>query len=337
MRVLLTGAAGNLGSETLPYLLERNHQVRTFDLDRPQNRGVLERYGNRIERVWGDITQPADVARAVLAFGSTADIAADGPSRAVEAVLHNAAVTPPLSELKPELARQVNVDGTRNLIDALKAKVPSAKLLFTSSIATFGVTQPGEAPPRRADSTLSESDHYSAHKIACEALLRASGLVYCIMRIGASPPINPQGGDPSLLRFMFERSLDSRVEYVHPRDVGLAQARALEVAEAWNKVLLIGGGKACQITNRELINGLFDAIGIGALPERAFGPTYLYGDWLDTEESQRLLDYQHHTYQQFLTEVSQNLGFKRLGVGLMRPFVRRFLLRYSAAYKAQRA
>ena len=322
MRVLLTGAAGNLGSETLPFLLERHHQVRTFDLDRPQNLRVLERHGNRIERVWGDITQAADVARAV---------------KDVDAVLHNAAITPPLSELKPELARRVNVDGTRHLIEALKAHAPAAKLLFTSSIATFGVTQPSEPPPRRADSPLTATDHYSTHKIECEAMVRASGLTFCIMRIGASPPVNPQSGDPSLLKFMFERSLSSRVEYVHPRDVGLAQARALEVDAAWNKVLLIGGGKACQITNRELINGLFDKLGIGALPDRAFAASYLYGDWLDTEESQRLLDYQHHTYQEFLAEVAQNLGFKRFGVGLMRPFVRRFLLRYSDAYKAQRA
>ncbi len=321
MRVLLTGAAGNLGSETLPFLLERHHQVRTFDLDRPQNQRVLSRHGTRIERIWGDITNPSDVLRAV---------------EGIDAVLHNAAITPPLSELKPELAKRVNVDGTRNLIEALKAKAPQAKLLFTSSIATFGITQPSEPPPRRADSTLNATDHYSAHKIECEALVRASTLPFCIMRIGASPPINPQSGDPSLLKFMFERSLKSRVEYVHPRDVGLAQARALEVEAAWNKVLLIGGGKACQITNHELINGLFDKLGIGALPERAFASTYLYGDWLDTEESQRLLDYQHHTYQEFLTEVSQNLGFKRFGVGLMRPLVRRFLLHYSDAYKAQR-
>ena len=107
--------------------------------------------------------------------------------------------------------------------------------------------------------------------------------------------------------------------------------------DAWNKVLLIGGGKTCQITNRELINGLFDRLGIGALPDRAFAPQYLYGDWLDTEESQRLLDFQRHSYDDFLAEVSQNLGFKRFGMGLMAPFVRRFLLRYSDSYRASRA
>jgi len=322
MRVLLTGAGGNLGGETLPFLLERNHEVRTFDRDSPQARRVLDRHGSRIERVWGDLTNPADVASAV---------------EGVSAVLHNGAVTPPMSELKPELAKRVNVGGTRNLIEAMKARAPQAKLLFASSIATFGITQPGEAPPRRADSPVAATDHYSSHKIECEAMVRASGLTYCIFRIGASPPINPSSGDPSLLKFMFERSLKSRVEYVHPRDVAFAQARALEVDAAWNKVLLIGGGKACQITNRELINGLFDRLGIGALPERAFASQYLYGDWLDTEESQRLLGFQRHSYDDFLTEVSQNLGFKRFGVGLMAPFVRRFLLRYSDAYRASRA
>ncbi len=321
MRVLLTGASGNLGSETLPFLLERKHEVRTFDRDSAQARRVLDRHDSRLERVWGDLTNPADVARAV---------------EGVSAVLHNGATTPPMSELEPVHAKRVNVDGTRHLIAALQARAPQAKLLFASSIATFGITQPGEPPPRHADSALFATDHYSSHKIEGEALVRASGLAYCIFRIGASPPIHPARGDPSLLRFMFERSLKSRVEYVHPRDVALAQVRVLEVDAAWNKVLLIGGGKGCQLTNRELINGLFEKLGIGALPDRAFGSQYLYGDWLDTEESQRLLDFQHHSYDDFLAEVSQNLGFKRFGMGLMAPFVRRFLLRYSDAYRTSR-
>lgn len=320
MRVLLTGAAGNLGSETLPFLLERGHTVRCFDLDTAGNRRVLERYAGRVECQFGDITSLDDVRRAV---------------NGIEVVLHNAAIVPPISEIKPELARRVNVEGTRHLIEALKQEAPTARLLFTSSIATFGITQPNEAPPRRADSLLTATDHYSAHKIECERMLRESGLTFCVFRIGASPPINPQSADPSLLKFMFERSLKSRVEYVHPRDVGVAEANAVDCDEVWGKVLLIGGGKACQITNRELINGLFEKMGIGALPERAFAGTYLYGDWLDTEESQRLLRYQHHTYQDFLNEVTKNLGLKRFGVGLMAPFVRRFLLRYSAAYKMQ--
>jgi nucleoside-diphosphate-sugar epimerase len=167
--------------------------------------------------------------------------------------------------------------------------------------------------------------------------LRESGLSFCIFRIGASPPVNPKGGDPSLLKFMFERTLKSRVEYVHPRDVGLAQVRALEVDEAWGKVLLIGGGTGCQITNRELINDLLTEVGIGALPDTAFAEKYLYGDWLDTTESQRLLDFQKHTYGDFLREVSSNIGFKRFGMGLVRPFVRRLLLSHSDAYKASRA
>jgi UDP-glucose 4-epimerase len=38
MRLLLTGAFGNIGSITLVELLKRGHQVRCFDVNTPANR-----------------------------------------------------------------------------------------------------------------------------------------------------------------------------------------------------------------------------------------------------------------------------------------------------------
>jgi nucleoside-diphosphate-sugar epimerase len=317
MFVLLTGACGNLGLETLRVLLERGHRVRTFDLGGTKQRAELEPYRDRIESVWGDVTEPAAVADAV---------------KGVAAILHNAAITPPLSELNPLSAYRVNVSGTKNLLDAAKAQAKPPRFLFTSSIAVFGVTQPELAAPRRADSPVNATDHYSAHKIDCEEAVRSSGLRYCIFRVAAAPPADPRKSHPSALSFMFERSLESRVEYVHPADVALAEVRALEVEEAWGKVLLIGGGKRCQIRNHELINGLFDAMGMGKLPKRAFSDRYLYGDWLDTDESERLLRFQKHSYEDFLGQTRAVIGRQRPVIRILSPVIRRFLLRYSAAY-----
>jgi len=37
---------------------------------------------------------------------------------------------------------------------------------------------------------------------------------------------------------------------------------------------------------------MMEVMGVGRLPEEAFGSEPAYMDWLDTEESQRLLQYQ---------------------------------------------
>ena len=320
MRVLVTGAAGNLGQETIANLLDAQHQVRAFDLPGKHTERLVQRHGARIDQFWGDLTQRSDVA---------------GAMRGVDVVIHNAALIPPPSEKRPDLSWRVNVEGTQHVIDAALAQPTPPRVMLASSIAVYGPRQ-DQAPPARVDDPIVATDHYSTHKIECEKRLRESGLTWLVTRIGASPPAKPQGGDPDLLRFMFERDLDSRVEFIHPKDVGMAQARAVDVEEAWNRVLLLGGGPRCHLRNRDLMHRMFERLGIGALPDEAFGGEPLYGDWMDTEESQRLLDYQRHTFDDFLDEVGTQFGLKRLGVKLVAPLVRRVLLRYSEAYKKSR-
>jgi UDP-glucose 4-epimerase len=321
VHVLLTGAAGNLGSETLPYLLSAGHRVRTFELDTPSTRKVLTPFADKVELVWGDITDTQGVMRALAGN---------------DAVIHDAAITPPRSEFEPELALRVNALGMQNLLLAAKQQARAPLIVFASSMAVFGITQPELPPPRRASDAIVGTDHYSKHKVACEELLVRSGLPHSILRIGVSPPRHPQQGDPRFLRLLFAHSLDSRLEFVHPADVGLAQSNVLTCPAAHGRVLLIGGGARCQITNRTLVNGLFERVGVGALPDEAFADTPLYGDWLDTQESQHLLAYQRHDHQDFLAEIGRNFGLKKWGISLARPLVRRLLLRYSEPY-ARRA
>ena len=54
MRVLVTGAFGNIGASTLHELIDEGHQVRGFDLDTKRNRETARTFGGRVEAVWGD-------------------------------------------------------------------------------------------------------------------------------------------------------------------------------------------------------------------------------------------------------------------------------------------
>jgi nucleoside-diphosphate-sugar epimerase len=98
MKVLLTGAPGNIGEYTIPVLLEEGHDVIAFDLQSPRSRGLASRLDPRVRVAWGDLCDPASL-RAAL--------------RGVEGVVHLAAIIPPHVDKAPDLARRVNVDGTR--------------------------------------------------------------------------------------------------------------------------------------------------------------------------------------------------------------------------------
>jgi nucleoside-diphosphate-sugar epimerase len=109
MKVLLTGALGNIGLYTLDALLKEGHDVVAFDLESPNGRKIGSRLGGRVRFARGDITDPACVCAAL---------------EGVDAVVHLAGIIPPAVDRAPDLAWRVNVDGTRNLIEQMESSDP---------------------------------------------------------------------------------------------------------------------------------------------------------------------------------------------------------------------
>ena len=65
MKVLVTGAFGNLGQLVVEQLLADGHQLRCCDLDAPQQRRLAKPYQARCEILLGDITDSAQHAALV--------------------------------------------------------------------------------------------------------------------------------------------------------------------------------------------------------------------------------------------------------------------------------
>jgi nucleoside-diphosphate-sugar epimerase len=224
------------------------------------------------------------------------------------------------SEEEPDWAREINVGGTKNLIQAILAQPQPPKLLFSSSFHIYGYTQ-DQIPPRKVTDLPQPVEHYAHHKVECERMVRESGLDWSIFRLAAALPLRliMDSG-------MFDVALDNRIEFVHTRDVGLAIANALEIEEAWGKVWHIGGGAACQLTQRQLVESVLGTVGLGMLPEDAFPSEPYPTDWLDTTESQRVLKFQRYTLQDYLRDLRARLGFRRYFVWLLSPVIRLWLL-----------
>jgi len=311
MNVLLTGAFGNVGKSALEELLKQGHNVRCLELKTKVNKKAARRLKGQIEVMWGDLRRPEDVAAAV---------------RDQEVVIHLAFIIPKLSatgvesEARPDWAREINVGGTRNLIEAMKALPAPPKIIFSSSLHVYGRTQ-DQLPPRTVSDPVCPLEHYAHHKVACERMVKESGLAWAIFRFGAVLPLRM-----ILDAGMFDVPLDNRIEYVHTRDVGLALANGVSSAEVWGKTLLIGGGPCCQYYYREVAERILTAMGVGMLPEKAFGSIPFCTDWLDTSESQRLLNYQRYDLGDYIQEMVALVGFRRHLARLFRPIVRHWLL-----------
>ena len=233
------------------------------------------------------------------------------------------------AEEQPDESKRVNVEGTRNLIEALKTHAPGAKFLFASSLDVFGrSTQP---PPRRVTDPVATTDAYTEHKLACEDMVRSSGLTWSIFRYADVPQLALRSPVP----IMFEIPLNQRIETLHPYDAGLVGARGVAGEEAWGKVWLVGGGKTCQLTYGEYLASFLAAMEMGGpLPESAFTTQPYMTDWLDTEESQRVFQYQRHSFDDIVKDVAGLLtGLKRKLARLSQPVVREYMLGLSPYYR----
>ncbi len=314
--VLLTGAFGNIGTNTLNSLLQKGHSVTCFDAPTPANKKTATQFNGRCRIHWGDIRK-ADDLRSALGDSGT--------------VIHLAGIIPPNSDANPDLAYSVNVEGTHNVLRVMDESDDCKRLIFSSSMAVHGSTQDRE-PPLRTSDPHAPADHYARHKVECEGAILESKLAWTILRLAACPPFGGTG-DLKSIATVFEIGNDARIEFCHPADVGLAVSNAVSQDDAIGKTLFIGGGEKCRHRGYEFTSLCLGAIGISPLPKSAFNPAAgFYGDWLDTEESEALLHYQRHTLDDSLNKFRRDLGLKRHLAKLFSPLIRRQILRQSPYY-----
>jgi len=320
MNVLLTGPFGNVGVSTLKELLLKNHKIICFDLMTSNNEEQCKKLQKKgdFEIIWGDITNPDDVNNLM---------------KDIDVIIHLAGIIPPLSEKKPKLAYKVNVGGTQNLINAAEKLEKPPRFILASSVSIYGPCMHKKGL-RRADDDVCPTDNYTHTKVDAEKLVKESNLPWLILRLAAvSIPKIPLKLDP----IVYEIPLEQRIEFITSQDTGRAFANAVDV-NALNKVLLIGGGKECQIYQRDFVGGYFDALGIPMLPDIAFKmpknhEDWFYTDWMETKESQELLDFQRTSFKEYIENFKKKMGARRFGLKMVAPFAKLGLLMMSPYYK----
>ncbi|MFO1084399.1 MAG: D-erythronate dehydrogenase [Reyranellaceae bacterium] len=163
MRVVITGGAGFLGKKLARRILQqgtladasgqprRVGELMLFDVTEAKGPGLDD---PRVKVLAGDIANFATVQSIV---------------QGADTVFHFAAVVSAGAEADFDLGYKVNLDGTRNVLEACRALGTNPRVVFTSSLAAFG----GELPPAVTDDTpLTPQTSYGAQKSIGEFLVR---------------------------------------------------------------------------------------------------------------------------------------------------------------------
>ena len=156
MSILVTGGTGLVGERLLKRMGAAGVACR-----------ALVRGGKAlpagITPVDGDLLDPASLRQAV---------------EGVSAVVHLAAL---FRTQDTDAIWKVNVDGTRNLIEATRQHAPGARFVMASTGLVYGT---GGGRPGREDDAVAPTQAYPASKVVAEQALRDSGLTWSILRLG---------------------------------------------------------------------------------------------------------------------------------------------------------
>ena len=319
MNVLLTGASGTIGTEIMNQLAKSDYiRLTVFDIKNARTRKLFSKFEKKIDILWGDISNKDD-----LKF-----IPAN-----LDAVIHLAAIIPPLADEKPELAQKVNVVGTQNIIQQLEKTSPNAFLLYSSSIAVYGDHIQNPYITVQEPLNAAKEDIYAQSKIESEKLIQLSSLDWSIFRLTAIMK------NHKISKLMFHMPLSTIMEICTPTDTARAFTEAIKHRnELTGRVFNLGGGESCYITYREFLNRSFQIYGLGKadFPEHAFAERNFHcGMYADGDELEKILHFRNDTIDKYfeVQKRSVNPIIRLLSSGL-RVFIKQGLIRQSEPLKA---
>jgi UDP-glucose 4-epimerase len=238
-RILITGGAGFIGSHLVERLVRQGDDVHVLD-DLSKGRREWLPEGLPIHRT--DLRDPGPVRRVVT------DVVPN-------VVMHLAALHfIPAVDGAPALAWQINVEGTRALLDALVERPPQV-VLFTSTAAVY----PDRSGPISEACPVAPLDLYGRTKAAAEELVSRyetqTGVRCVIARL--FNVIGERETNPHVVPELIEQlkagntilelgKLDARRDYTHVADVADALARLLEPSLP-DSLFNVGSGRGVSV------------------------------------------------------------------------------------------
>jgi len=308
-RILITGGSGTVGKEVLKQLLETpsEFEITAFDVKTAESRSFYRKSGKNINVVYGNISNRNDVS----------EVCKDK-----DIVIHLAAIIPPLADRLPQLARDVNVTGTKNLIECIGELSPEAFFIYSSSISVYGDRNANPFIKTSDPLKPSNRDEYARTKIEAEELIRNSRLKWTIFRLTAIMGVDnhkPSG-------IMFHMPLDSHLEIATPADTGRAFVNALNHLDVLNgNIYNLSGGEKCRIDYSDFLTRSFELFGLGKpdFADNSFARKNFHcGYYADGNILNDILYFRRDTIEDYFKKVKNSISpIRKILSGILRKII----------------
>ena len=328
MKILITGAFGNIGKAVIEEAHKRNHEIVVFEIENKKTRKDAKKYRNKVKEViFGDIRNFEDAKKAV---------------EKSEIVIHLAAIIPPTSKKHRELTMDINYGGTVNIITAIKQTKQNIPFIFTSSASVMGPTQLQDRLVDRND-PLVITGNYEESKIKCEEFLKKNADNYLVFRLAGVLPTFSALSFVAAFPFLeeiFNMHHDMRLEMIMAEDVATALVTGAEKLKTGNtqknQAYILGGGEKIgwQLRGGEFLSRLFGSLSLPIPDQKYFTQDInsYHLDWYDTKEAQQEFDYQDHTFDDYLKRIKKTFRIYKLPIILFRKIIIKKLVQMSPYY-----
>ena len=164
MTHLITGGVGFIGSHLVDFFMERDEDVCVLDDLSAGDIGNIGRWkdSNRLNFVKGDLLSPDSFMETLEGCETVYHLAANPEVRS--------------SKAKPEDHFRQNIEGTYNLLEAVRQHGDVETFVFTSTSTVYG--EPDVIPTPETYAPMKPISHYGASKLASEALICSYAAMY---------------------------------------------------------------------------------------------------------------------------------------------------------------
>lgn len=291
-KVLITGAAGGVGINTINFLLDTNkYEITALDLKNKKTLKRLKKYKRRINIIEGDVND---------------SVLIDNLVRDHDIVIHLSTVMPPLSDYRKDLSELIEYNGTENIIRAINYFNPKCTLIYASTTSIYG-----EAEDCTVDTKINTKNisSYSLAKLRTEELIKKNLSNYVILRYPLI--LSNIKKEP----FMFNVDKLKMIECLTNKDAASCLANSLDYLKKLNKKTFnVGGGQRYRVLFDDILYNVLKNYGFTFkyFLSRVFLEKNYYSPiTLDSDELDNIIHYRNDTLQNYYGRLNRR-GSKRI-------------------------
>ncbi len=301
-KVLVTGAAGVIGINVIKFLLsEGKYEITAIDLRSKESQNRLKRYRRRINIIYGDINDRVLMEALV---------------KEQDAIIHLAGVLPPIADIKRDLGKLVEYNGTENIVKSLNFYNPDCFLVYASSATIYGDVIDAYVD---SDKEVTDLDYYSKMKVKVEKLIKDKLKNYTIIRL---PLVltHPKSG-----KFMYNVKRLSEVEAITDNDAGYLFAASMDYQKELNKKIFnAGGGDATRGVYKDILIKILEIYGFSwhyFLSLVFIDKNFYVQKFKDSDKLQDIIDFRSDSLSSYYMRVKRTTKKRTVARLVAKPFI----------------